>query len=536
MKKFVFLTLIILFISILGACAKSEPERIEGMINPGDDIDGMLFTTTDEVDWDNSITFLCDFSSWEDINNRTAPCFTLPGSSVFFGNFSGVPYNDPNEADEPWQEVKSEVTFDGHPLNLQAFGYMEIELYESEWNYARIWNLKVENITPGAHTVQTVWEDSEVSETNTYTFTVSDKAETFPTLSADSPHRINPYTSEKAKLNYLLYLPGEYGVSPERKWPLLIYLHGMDRVNIGVRVLKNDYPLNSLADQDYFPFIVLAPQGTGEYEFWATDEMVNSIMTLLEEIQAVLSVDSTRIYLTGVSAGGNGVWTIGVRHPERFAALAPIMGYYGWPFSVPENICALADVPVWAFHGETDETIPLNAEQNLVDALKTCGGDVQFTVFPDIGHDVDAQQVYTSELYEWLLEQPTAQLTDTPSPELPIATPTQAYTLATSADEIIGTWVGSEIFYVRFDSDGTYRQAHSLEKLEIEPYAISSYQFEGTEIVTMEISVSGVPSCGNKIGRYEIRLLENGNIQIVEIKDQCPPRAGDTIGIYEPVR
>jgi predicted peptidase len=202
-----------------------------------------------------------------------------------------------------------------------------------------------------------------------------------------------------------MYIPSEYGVNPEREWPLILYLHGGDRVNSTVRILKNDYLLSTLENQDYFPFIVVAPQGIGEYEFWATDEMVDSIMTLLDEIQGVLTVDSNHIYLTGVSAGGNGTWSIGLRHPERFAALAPVMGYYGWPFSVPENICDLADVPVWAFHGAKDETIPLEAEQDLVDALKTCGGNVQFTIFSEIGHDVDNSLVYNTELYDWLLEQ-----------------------------------------------------------------------------------------------------------------------------------
>ena len=60
------------------------------------------------------------------------------------------------------------------------------------------------------------------------------------------------------------------------------------------------------------------------------------------------------------------------------------MGYYGWPFTVPENICDLKDVPVWAFHGAKDEVMPLEAEQMLVDALKACGGNVQFTVFPEL--------------------------------------------------------------------------------------------------------------------------------------------------------
>jgi len=125
--------------------------------------------------------------------------------------------------------------------------------------------------------------------------------------------------------------------------------------------------------------------------------------------------------------------------------------------------------------------------------------------------------------------------TSTPTEMPPTATSTQAFMLATSAEEIVGTWFAGS-YHIRFDKDGTFRQAYALDKLDSQPYAISSYQFEGTKMVITEISVSGVPSCGKKIGSYEIRLLESDNIQIVAIKDQCPPRAGDVAGEYEPVR
>ena len=104
MKEFVSLTLITLCVSILGACAKSEPERIEGMINPGDEIDGMLFTTIDEIDWNISLSFLCDFESVEETDtSATVPCSTSPGSRIFFGNFNGVPYDNPEDADDIWR-------------------------------------------------------------------------------------------------------------------------------------------------------------------------------------------------------------------------------------------------------------------------------------------------------------------------------------------------------------------------------------------------------------------------------------------------
>lgn len=125
--------------------------------------------------------------------------------------------------------------------------------------------------------------------------------------------------------------------------------------------------------------------------------------------------------------------------------------------------------------------------------------------------------------------------TATLTPKIPTATPTQAFTLASSAEEVIGTWAKGN-YYIRFDEDGTFRQAHSLNQLDSQPYAISSYQFEGLEMVTVGISVSGVPSCGDKVGTYEIRLFESGKIKIATIRDQCGPRAGDVAGEYEPVR
>lgn len=125
----------------------------------------------------------------------------------------------------------------------------------------------------------------------------------------------------------------------------------------------------------------------------------------------------------------------------------------------------------------------------------------------------------------------------TPTPVTPTATPTPVYTLVTSAEEVIGTWqAGFGRYRIRFDDDGTYRMARELDELDSKPYAIDSYHFEGTEMLSKTIKVSGVPSCGKKIGRYEIRLLENGNIWVFAIEDLCEARALDISREYEPVR
>jgi predicted peptidase len=125
----------------------------------------------------------------------------------------------------------------------------------------------------------------------------------------------------------------------------------------------------------------------------------------LDEIQTEYSIDENRIYLTGNDMGGNGVWVIGLGHPEYFAALVPLAGYASYPFEVPENICDIKHVPVWAFHGERDPYVPAQVEQDLIDALIACGGDAQITLSPEMKMDVPYKVYADPRLYEWLLSQ-----------------------------------------------------------------------------------------------------------------------------------
>jgi predicted peptidase len=236
-------------------------------------------------------------------------------------------------------------------------------------------------------------------------FTVAEP-EIYPTLSLPISTGQHRYRSEEAGFDYLLYVPDDYGADPQQKWPLILYLHGMTQLNNTLDSFEVDTLPALLKNQGDYPFLVVSPLAKSKaYQYWPEKEMVDMLFILLEEVQATVPVDQDRIYLTGESGGGNGTWEIGLQHSEYFAALVPSQGYYGWPYTVPENICDLKDVPVWAFHGAKDEIMPLEAEQMLVDALTACGGNVQFTIFPDNRHDVDSRQVYTLELFTWLLEQ-----------------------------------------------------------------------------------------------------------------------------------
>ena len=418
MKRLACLIFLLLFSSILTACVPSTqtPTTSIAMIGPGDQIGDMTVSQgTYPLTFYPLIWHYCEFllTGTEPVNlssDCTVP--NVPGLTLSIGWAA-------EEAlfESSWAAVSFEFSFDGYKIDLEKFDWEDRDAPEMGSGIKnRFIYVYIENLTQGQHTFKVSMSMETPVDTglmvnqpgvqeHTVNFTVADP-KIYPILSSTISKGQHRYRSEEAGFDYLLYVPGDYGVDPQQKWPLILYLHGGDKINTTLDWLES-YTLPALLKrQGEYPFLVVSPLAKSkEYEFWPEKEMVDSLFILLEEIQNTISVDQNRIYLTGESSGGNGTWGIAVQHPEYFAALVPSMGYYGWPYTVPDNICDLKDVPVWVFHGAIDEVMPLEAEQILVDALIACGGNVQFTIFPDVGHDVKSEQVYTSELFTWLLEQ-----------------------------------------------------------------------------------------------------------------------------------
>ena len=126
---------------------------------------------------------------------------------------------------------------------------------------------------------------------------------------------------------------------------------------------------------------------------------------------------------------------------------------------------------------------------------------------------------------------PTATATSLP----PTATAPVPFTLATRADDLIGTWRRSDGLYIRFYDDGTYHVGFSLRDLDSMPAIATTYAFDGSQMRITEISSAVGLSCGSDVGLYEVRLLEGGGIQIVVINDPCGFRRRDYPGVYEAV-
>ena len=168
--------------------------------------------------------------------------------------------------------------------------------------------------------------------------------------------------------------------------------------------MKHGLPLILTNTLD-FPAIVLSPQAPEDTVWWGAQ--LDAASALLDYIQANYAVDAKRIYLTGLSMGGFGAWAMAVQQPQRFAALVPVAG--GWDSErdiVPRNICDIKDVPIWVFHGAQDDIVLPKKSQLLVDALKKCGVEVRFTLYPDADHRESFARAYDDpELYAWMFEQ-----------------------------------------------------------------------------------------------------------------------------------
>jgi predicted peptidase len=206
-------------------------------------------------------------------------------------------------------------------------------------------------------------------------------------------------------ISYLLYLPGGYGRDPQQQWPLIVFLHGSgERGNQPEMLTANGLPrlLTSTLD---FPAIVLAPQTPEDTVWWGAQ--LDNAVALLDHVQANYAVDSKRVYLTGLSMGGFGAWAMALRQPTRFAAIAPVAG--GWDSErdiVPRNICDIEGVPIWVFHGAQDDIVLPKKAQLMVNALKKCGVEVRYTLYPDAKHRESFERAYDDpELYAWLFAQ-----------------------------------------------------------------------------------------------------------------------------------
>jgi len=211
-------------------------------------------------------------------------------------------------------------------------------------------------------------------------------------LGQQSAQMLEKEVTKTIRTQYLLYLTEKY--TEQKKWPLMLFLHGAGERGDSLDLVKVHGPPKLIDNSKLFPFIILSPQCPND-QWWS----VEVLDVLLDDICKRYRVDEDHIYVTGLSMGGYGTWALAIEYPSRFAAIAPICGGGN-----PLKAKYIKDLPAWVFHGAKDQVVPVKSSQEMVDALKEAGGNVQFTVYPEAGHDSWTETYDNPELYEWFLK------------------------------------------------------------------------------------------------------------------------------------
>lgn len=208
---------------------------------------------------------------------------------------------------------------------------------------------------------------------------------------------------------YAVYVPR--GVESSKPMPLIMFLHGSGECGTdGSKQVMQGLGAAAMWDTAAWPAVIVMPQKMEQAWSWEQDEGL--VLAAMEEVRRGWTIDPTRVYLTGLSQGGCGTWAIASRHPEMFAAIAPVCGYLdrkrpGGEFGDANDAAKIAPglkgVPVWAFHGEKDDVVPASQSRLLAEAVTAAGGDVKLTIYPDLNHGCWDRAYRGEKLCEWLL-------------------------------------------------------------------------------------------------------------------------------------
>lgn len=174
---------------------------------------------------------------------------------------------------------------------------------------------------------------------------------------------------------YLVHIPEV--TNKQQKLPLLLYLHGAGSRGGNIESVQVNNPLNFYSDRKDFPFLLVAPQ-CPQGKTWNPDILIN----IIKELEIKYPIDTNREFVTGISMGGDGVWQLLKRAPDKFAGAIPICGS-----GDTTDMCLLKYVPVWAFHGKNDKTVPYSISTSLIDNLNKAGGMGTVTLYDSTRHD-----------------------------------------------------------------------------------------------------------------------------------------------------
>ena len=184
-------------------------------------------------------------------------------------------------------------------------------------------------------------------------------------------------------------------VAPGKRYPLIVSLHGSggtgDDNLSSLRVWNGVMARPAWREQ--YPAYVLAPQhGPGaiwgpkpfnmpEVEALYVQNGLEPVVRLLHDMLERLPIDAERIYVLGSSGGGRGTWKLLEMRPKMFAAAIPVCANFDID---PKE---LAHIPLWLFHGDADQLVPVEQSRKAFEAMSAAGADIRYTELRGVRHN-----------------------------------------------------------------------------------------------------------------------------------------------------
>lgn len=207
---------------------------------------------------------------------------------------------------------------------------------------------------------------------------------------------------------YRLFVPADY--SAQEKYPLVLFLHGGGgRGSDNRKQIEggNGYLVDALVSpetQMKHACIVVAPQssriGWVDYDSVTPTDQLDLVLELIRHLERTYRIDADRRYVLGQSMGGFGTFAILTLKPDLFAAGIPVCGG-----GAESRAARIAQIPIWAFHGEADPVVPVRRSRAMVAALEVAGGKPHYTEYKGEGHLIWSKVVREPDWLDWMFAQ-----------------------------------------------------------------------------------------------------------------------------------
>lgn len=177
-------------------------------------------------------------------------------------------------------------------------------------------------------------------------------------------------------VRHLVFTPSGYGADSDRRYPLIVGLHGTAGDPAQVMEFQR---LQELADR--YGYMIVCPHSSGRGDF-----AHRYVLRVVDHVLETYRVDAERIFLMGFSRGGGGVWELGQAYADRWAGLAPISPATKGDTSPLDTMTHL---PVIVVIGDQDEAVSQSAVRRWVARMEELNMTHQFVELPGAGHQLD---------------------------------------------------------------------------------------------------------------------------------------------------